>query len=90
MENTNLCEYFSRISKVETNKQNTIKYVFDRGRFECIVKIDKVDSRFNCYTMKVQTNYGYLLDKQIRLIDIKAEDPEYIVKKFFVSSILDT
>lgn len=88
MEDTNLCEYFRRIERVETKKPNTLKYVFDNGRFECKVKIEKVDSRFNCYVMKVQTNYGYLLDKQGRLIDIKAENPEYIIKKFFVSSIL--
>lgn len=88
MEDTNLCEYFRRIDKVETNKPNTLKYVFDKGSFECRVKIEKVDSRFNCYVMKVQTNYGYLLDKQGRLVDIKAENPEYIIKKFFVKAIL--
>ena len=85
-EEVNLSDYFSRIEKEETGKP--LRYLFDGGRFICKVKKERVDSRFNCYIMKVQTNYGYLLDRSSRLIDEKAEDPEYIVKKFFVSSIL--
>lgn len=88
MEDTNLCEYFRRIDKVETKKPNTLKYEFDKGRFECKIKIEKVDSKFNCYIMKVQTNYGYVLDRQSRLINTKVENPDYIIKKFFVSAIL--
>ena len=82
-----LQDYFRRIKKVE-DKGNKLKYEFDKNRFECKVKIEKVDSRFCCYTMKVQTVYGYVLDKQSRLVDIKVEDPEHIIKKFFISSIL--
>lgn len=87
-EQINLSEYFSRISKEDTGKPLSVRYLFDGGRFICKVKKERVDSRFMCYIMKVQTNYGYLLDRSSRLIDEKAEDPEYIVKKFFVSSIL--
>lgn len=87
-EQVNLSDYFSRIEKEETGKPLSMRYLFDGGRFICKVKKERVDSRFMCYIMKVQTNYGYLLDRSSRLIDEKAEDPEYIVKKFFVSSIL--
>ena len=88
METINLTDYFYRIKKEETSDSEKLKYIFDNGKFECKVKVEKMDSRFVCLQMKVQTNYGYILDKKSRLVDVKAEDIEHIIKKFFIASIL--
>lgn len=79
--------YVGRVEKVEENK-NKLKYVFDKGRFVCNIRVERIDHRFDCYIMKVETNYGYVIDKNSRLLDRTVENADYMIKKYFIKAIL--
>lgn len=73
----------------------TIKRVYERdncriykaGSFRCKVKRSEVDSKFYCLDMTTYTDYGYVLDRCCKLVEIEKEEEDE-VKNFFVKSLM--
>ena len=86
---------FRRCMMIAEAYMQTIKRVYERdncriykaGSFRCKVKRTEVDSKFYCLDMTTYTDYGHVLDRCCKLIEIEKEEEDE-VKNFFVKSLM--